>query len=128
MAVCYRRNVAIVVRSTLASAAASVLSDLTGEHSHPQVVLLLRRQEPDSVFSEVMLVLLGEGQRPHRTAARAGGGRRAEPGPAGAHTEPQPDVALLRPRSDDYAGHPTAENVLLLVEVDVAEGSNDSQV
>lgn len=36
----------------------------------------------------------------------------------GAHTEPQPDVALLRPRSDDYAGgHPTADDVLLLVEV-----------
>ena len=34
----------------------------------------------------------------------------------GEHSEPQPDVALLRPRS--YAsGHPTPEDVLLLVEV-----------
>jgi len=33
-------------------------------------------------------------------------------------SEPQPDVALLRPRPDDYAGaHPTPGDVLLLVEV-----------
>lgn len=33
-------------------------------------------------------------------------------------TEPQPDVALLRPREDFYAGkHPTPEDVLFLVEV-----------
>jgi len=35
-----------------------------------------------------------------------------------AYNEPQPDVILLRPRADDYrAGHPTAADVLLLVEV-----------
>ena len=33
-------------------------------------------------------------------------------------TEPQPDVALLRPRADFYAsGHPTPAEVLLIVEV-----------
>ena len=35
-----------------------------------------------------------------------------------AWNEPQPDLMLLRPRSDDYADrHPTAADVLLLVEV-----------
>ena len=35
-----------------------------------------------------------------------------------AYNEPQPDVMLLRPRGDDYrASHPTAADVLLLVEV-----------
>jgi Uma2 family endonuclease len=34
------------------------------------------------------------------------------------YNEPQPDVMLLRPRADDYQGrHPTAADVLLLVEV-----------
>lgn len=34
------------------------------------------------------------------------------------HNEPQPDLMLLRPRPDFYAaGHPTAADVLLLVEV-----------
>lgn len=34
------------------------------------------------------------------------------------HSEPQPDLALLRPRADFYAaGHPTPEDILLLVEV-----------
>ena len=34
------------------------------------------------------------------------------------HNEPQPDLMLLRPRSDDYRdGHPDAADVLLLVEV-----------
>src|SRR5207245_10533832 len=33
-------------------------------------------------------------------------------------SEPEPDVALLRPREDDYTeGHPTPEDLLLLVEV-----------
>jgi Uma2 family endonuclease len=33
-------------------------------------------------------------------------------------SEPQPDVTLLRPRADFYGdGHPTPEDVLLLVEV-----------
>lgn len=36
----------------------------------------------------------------------------------GEHSEPQPDVALLRPRADDYAGsHPGPDDVLVLVEV-----------
>lgn len=40
----------------------------------------------------------------------------------GERSEPQPDVALLRPRPDFYAqGHPGPEDVFLLVEV--AEGS-----
>ncbi|MFO1039921.1 MAG: Uma2 family endonuclease [Geminicoccaceae bacterium] len=35
-----------------------------------------------------------------------------------AHNEPQPDLMLLRPRPDDYRdAHPTAADVLLLVEV-----------
>lgn len=34
------------------------------------------------------------------------------------HSEPEPDVALLRPRDDDYrSAHPTPADVLLLVEV-----------
>ena len=34
------------------------------------------------------------------------------------YNEPEPDVMLLRPRADDYrASHPTAADVLLLVEV-----------
>jgi Uma2 family endonuclease len=36
----------------------------------------------------------------------------------GEESEPEPDVALLRPRADFYAGgHPTPADVLLLVEV-----------
>ena len=36
----------------------------------------------------------------------------------GEHSEPQPDLALLRPRSDFYApAHPGPEDVLLIVEV-----------
>lgn len=36
----------------------------------------------------------------------------------GEHSEPQPDVTLLRPRADFYArAHPGSEEVLLLVEV-----------
>jgi hypothetical protein len=35
-----------------------------------------------------------------------------------AYNEPQPDVVLMRPRADDYrSGHPTADDVLLIVEV-----------
>jgi hypothetical protein len=34
------------------------------------------------------------------------------------YNEPEPDVAVLRPRADFYAaGHPTPPDVLLLVEV-----------
>ena len=32
-------------------------------------------------------------------------------------SEPQPDLALLRPRPDFYAEHPGAEDILLLIEV-----------
>ena len=40
------------------------------------------------------------------------------------YTEPQPDLAILRPRADFYAaGHPTQEHIFLLVEV--AETSAD---
>ena len=43
---------------------------------------------------------------------------------AGEHSEPQPDVALLRPRADYYAkSHPGPEDVLLVVEI--AETSVD---
>lgn len=36
----------------------------------------------------------------------------------GPHSEPQPDLMLLRPEKDDYLRrHPTAEDVFLLVEV-----------
>jgi hypothetical protein len=36
----------------------------------------------------------------------------------GEHQEPQPDVALLRPRADSYRGrHPGPEDVLLVIEV-----------
>lgn len=42
----------------------------------------------------------------------------------GQHSEPQPDVALLRPRADFYrAAHPGPDDVLLIVEV--AERSAD---
>ena len=50
-------------------------------------------------------------------------GRRAvvatqNPVALGPHSEPQPDLALLRPRADEYAGaHPSPADVLLLVEV-----------
>ena len=32
-------------------------------------------------------------------------------------SEPQPDLAILRPRSDFYAEHPRPEDILLLIEV-----------
>lgn len=36
----------------------------------------------------------------------------------GEHSEPQPDIALLRPRADDYAlRHPMPTDVLLLIEL-----------
>jgi len=47
----------------------------------------------------------------------------------GEYGEPQPDVVLLRPRPDYYAGaHPTPEDVLLLVEVSDSSGDYDRQV
>jgi len=45
------------------------------------------------------------------------------------HSEPQPDVALLRYRSDFYASaHPTPADVLLLVEVAETTVASDRQV
>ncbi len=35
----------------------------------------------------------------------------------GTHDEPQPDVAVLRPRAEEQAGNPGADDVLLVVEV-----------
>ena len=47
----------------------------------------------------------------------------------GEHSEPQPDVALLRPRADYYASaHPTAAEVLLVVEVAETSADYDRQV
>jgi Uma2 family endonuclease len=47
----------------------------------------------------------------------------------GEHSEPQPDLALLRPRPDFYASaHPTAEDVLLLIEVAESSMEYDRQV
>lgn len=47
----------------------------------------------------------------------------------GHHSEPQPDVALLRPRADFYAsGHPGPDDVLLLVEVAETSGQFDREV
>ncbi len=46
-----------------------------------------------------------------------------------AHSEPQPDLALLRPRADDYAeGHPQPEDVLLIVEVADTSADYDRSV
>ena len=47
----------------------------------------------------------------------------------GEHAEPQPDLALLRPRADFYAaGHPTPEAILLVVEVADSSVEFDRQV
>jgi Uma2 family endonuclease len=44
-------------------------------------------------------------------------------------SEPQPDLALLRPRADFYAtGHPRPADVLLIVEVAETSGDYDRQV
>jgi Uma2 family endonuclease len=52
-----------------------------------------------------------------RTAERAQV-RSQNPVRLGDHSEPQPDLAVVRPRADYYAaGHPEPEDVLLLVEV-----------
>lgn len=46
----------------------------------------------------------------------------------GDRSEPQPDLALLRPREDFYAGAPpTAADTLLIVEVSQATGAYDRQ-
>ncbi len=45
------------------------------------------------------------------------------------HSEPQPDIALLRPRADFYAsGLPTPEDVVLLVEVTYSSADPDRRV
>lgn len=47
----------------------------------------------------------------------------------GEHSEPQPDIALLKPRDDFYsAGHPTPEDVLLLIEVSETSAGYDREV
>jgi Uma2 family endonuclease len=45
------------------------------------------------------------------------------------HSEPQPDIALLRPRSDFYRNaHPTVADVLLVVEVADSTLAYDTQI
>ena len=45
------------------------------------------------------------------------------------YTEPEPDLALIRPRADFYASaHPTADDVLLLVEVADTSSAYDRRV
>jgi Uma2 family endonuclease len=47
----------------------------------------------------------------------------------GEHSEPQPDLALLKPRPDFYApGHPTPQEVLLVVEVMESSAGYDREV
>jgi Uma2 family endonuclease len=46
-----------------------------------------------------------------------------------AHTQPQPDIALLDARDDFYSSaHPTAADILLLVEVAETSGDYDRQI
>ena len=45
------------------------------------------------------------------------------------HSQPQPDLMLLRPRDDFYAsGHPSPEDVLLLIEVGETSAAYDRDV
>lgn len=45
------------------------------------------------------------------------------------HSQPQPDVALLRPRADFYAsGHPGSDDILLVVEVAETSAQFDREV
>ena len=61
------------------------------------------------VLTRLVARLVADGQ----VHVRVQGPLRLDP-----HNEPQPDLMLLRPRSDDYRdGHPDAADVLLLVEV-----------
>jgi Uma2 family endonuclease len=47
----------------------------------------------------------------------------------GEHTEPQPDIAILRPRDEYYSdSQPQAGDVLLLIEVSDASTRYDVQV
>jgi Uma2 family endonuclease len=44
--------------------------------------------------------------------------RQQHPVRLGSHSEPQPDIAVVRPRADFYrSAHPTAADVLLLIEI-----------
>jgi Uma2 family endonuclease len=46
----------------------------------------------------------------------------------GEHSEPQPDVALLRPRADFYAqGHPRSQDVLLIIEATETSATYDGE-
>ncbi|MBN1874811.1 MAG: Uma2 family endonuclease [Anaerolineae bacterium] len=45
-----------------------------------------------------------------------------------AHSEPQPDIVLLKLRDDLYATHPTPEDILLLVEVSDTSVNYDREV
>lgn len=45
------------------------------------------------------------------------------------HTEPQPDITLLKPRPDFYAqSHPSPEDILLLIEVTETHAAYDREV
>src|SRR3972149_6256027 len=45
------------------------------------------------------------------------------------YTEPQPDLSILKPRSDYYSGgHPTPEDIFLLVEVGETSADLDREV
>jgi len=47
----------------------------------------------------------------------------------GTHSEPQPDLMLLAPRADFYAdAHPTAQDVLLLIEVSDTTSRYDREI
>lgn len=47
----------------------------------------------------------------------------------GEHSEPQPDVVLLKPRADFYsAGHPTPDDIFLLIEVGESSAAVDRRV
>ncbi len=72
-------------------------------------------------------------RRLQRLLERAGGGRVTVsvqcPVRLGEYSEPEPDLALLRPRADDYAAaHPTAADVLLVVEVAETSADYDRQL
>jgi hypothetical protein len=52
-----------------------------------------------------------------------------DPATLSEHSEPRPDLALLRPRADFYrGGHPRPEDILLLVEVAETTAAFDRQV
>ncbi len=52
-----------------------------------------------------------------------------DPVTLGRHSEPEPDIALLKPRLDFYAsGHPQPEDVLLVVEVADTSSAFDRKI